>query len=146
MTDERKKVLVVEDNADWRDLLAMIIRRSGHEAVVAGTGREGVKQASLTRPDLILMDLGLPEISGGEATEQIKTNPATKNIPVVIQTAFGSGPDAKRAMDAGAAEILHKPINITDIQKVLSKYLSGGDGKPRTDSRSSTQHAPRSAL
>ena len=146
MTDERKKVLVVEDNADWRDLLAMIIRRSGHEAVVAATGTEGVSKASLTRPDLILMDLGLPEISGGQATAQIKTNPLTKDIPVVIQTAFGSGPDAKRAMDAGAAEIMHKPISITAIQKVLSKYLSGGDGKLRTDSRSSTQHISRSAL
>ncbi len=145
MTDARKKVLVVEDNADWRDLLAMIIRRSGHEAVVAATGPEGVRQASLTRPHLILMDLGLPEISGGEATVQIKTNPVTKDIPVVIQTAFGSGPDAKRAMDAGAAEIMHKPIAITAIQKVLSKYLSGEDGKPGTDSGSLRHYLPGSA-
>ncbi len=146
MTDGRRKVLVVEDNADWRDLLAMIIRRSGHEAVVAATGTEGVRQASLRVPDLILMDLGLPEISGAEATAQIKTNSLTKHIPIVIQTAFGSGPDAKRAMEAGAAEIMHKPISITDIQKVLSRYLSGGGGKPNTDGCSSTHYVSGSAL
>ncbi len=139
-------MLVVEDNADWRDLLAMVVRRSGHEVVVAHTGTEGVRQASLTCPDLILMDLGLPEISGGEATAQIKTNPLTKDIPVVIQTAFGSGPDAKRAMDAGAAEVMHKPISITDIQKLLTRYLSGGLGKLTTDSRSSTQDLSGRAL
>ncbi len=135
MTDARKKVLVVEDNADWRDLLAMIIRRSGHEAVTAGTGTEGVRQASLTCPDLILMDLGLPEMSGAQATAQIKTDAVTKDIPIVIQTAFGSGPDAKRAIEAGATEIMHKPISITDIQKVLSKYLSSDGAKPTIDGR-----------
>ncbi len=138
-------MLVVEDNADWRDLLAMIIRRAGHEAVVAGTGTEGVSQASLARPDLVLMDLGLPEISGAEATAQIKGSPGTKDIPVVIQTAFGLGPDAKRAMDAGAAEIMHKPISITDVQKVLNKYLCGGEDKLKTSGRSPAHYVSGSA-
>ena len=139
-------MLVVEDNADWRELLAMIIRRAGHEVVIAGTGKEGIRQASKTNPDLILMDLGLPEMSGDEATVQIKADPATSHIPVVVQTAFGSGPNAKRAMEAGAAEIMQKPISITDIQKLLSKYLSGGDEQPKTDSRSFTQYFTGSAL
>ncbi len=146
MANETKKVLVVEDNADWRDLLTMIIRRSGHEVVTAGTGKEGIRQASVTQPDLILMDLGLPEISGDAATAHIKGDPATKHIPVVIQTAFGSGPNAKRAIEAGAAEIMHKPISITDIQKLLSKYLSGEDGKPKTDGGSFTHCFTGSAL
>ncbi len=146
MANGTKKVLVVEDNADWRDLLTMIIKRLGHEVVVANTGTEGIRQASVARPDLILMDLGLPEISGDVATAQIKADPATRHIPVVIQTAFGSGANAKRAMEAGAAEIMHKPISITDIQKLLNKYLSAGDGKLKTDSRSFTQYFPGSAL
>ena len=133
MADGTKKVLVVEDNAEWRELLTMIIRRSGHEVVTAGTGKEGIRQASMTHPDLILMDLGLPEMSGDKATAHIKEDPATKHIPVVVQTAFGSGPLAIRAIEAGAAEIMHKPISIADIQKLLSKYLSGGDRKPKTD-------------
>ena len=146
MANGKKKVLVVEDNADWRDLLTMIIRRSGYDVVTAGTGTEGIRQASMTHPDLILMDLGLPEISGDEATVHIKADPATKHIPVVIQTAFGSGPNAKRAIEAGAAEIMHKPISIADIHKLLSKYLSGGGEKPETDGRSITHYFTGSAL
>ena len=141
-----KKVLVVEDNADWRELLAMIIRRAGHEVVIANTGKEGIRQASKTNPDLILMDLGLPEMSGDEATIQIKADPATRHIPVVIQTAFGTGPNAKRAVEAGAAEIMQKPISITDIQKLLSKYLSSGDVRAKADSRSISQYFTGSAL
>jgi two-component system, cell cycle response regulator DivK len=146
MTAGTKKVLVVEDNADWRELLAMVIRRAGYEVVIAGTGKEGIRQASKTNPDLILMDLGLPEMSGDEATIQIKANPATNDIPVVVQTAFGSGPNAKRAMEAGAAEIMQKPISITDIQKLLRKYLSGGGEQPKSDSRSFTHYFSGSAL
>jgi CheY-like chemotaxis protein len=124
MGNQAKRVLIVEDNAEWRELLTMIIKRAGHEPVSARTGKEGLEQASATQPDLILMDLGLPEIGGDEATEQLKSNPATKDIPVVIQTAFGAGSAAKRALNAGAAELMQKPISITDIQKVLVKYLS----------------------
>jgi two-component system cell cycle response regulator DivK len=127
VTNNRKKVLVVEDNADWRDLLSMVIRRLGHEVVIAGTGEEGVRQASVSRPDLILMDLGLPKMGGDEATAQIKADATSKDIPVVIQTAFGTSSAATRAIEVGAVEIMYKPITIIDLQKMLSKYLSGGD-------------------
>jgi CheY-like chemotaxis protein len=130
MAQDVKKVLVIEDNPDWRELLSMTIRRLGHDVVLAGTGKEGVAQALQTRPDLILMDVGLPEMDGEEATAQIKANPATRHIPIVIQTAYGFGATAKRAMEAGAEEIMHKPISILDIQKLLIKYLSSTVGDP----------------
>jgi CheY-like chemotaxis protein len=103
----------------------MIVQRAGHDVISATTGSEGVALATLNHPDLILMDLGLPEMSGDEATAQIKANPDTKDIPVVVQTAFGSGPNSNRALEVGAAEVMHKPISITQIQKMLKKYLSG---------------------
>lgn len=118
-----QKVLIVEDNADWRLLLTMIIKRMGYDVVSATTGTEGVRKALSELPNLILMDLGLPEMSGGDATARIKGEEATKNIPIVIQTAFGIGSLAAAAMQAGAAEIMHKPLSILDIQKVLKKYL-----------------------
>jgi two-component system cell cycle response regulator DivK len=127
MGNGSKKVLIVEDNADWREVLMIIVRRLGHEVLVARTAEEGVAQARRALPDLILMDIGLPRMSGDQATAQLKAEPATKDIPVVVQTAFGTGASAKRALEAGAAEILHKPITITDIQKTLAKYLSDGD-------------------
>ena len=102
----------------------MVIQRAGYDVISATTGRDGVALALLNQPDLILMDLGLPELSGDEATAQIKANEATKHVPIVIQTAFGAGPSAQRAIDAGAAEILHKPIAINAILATLKKYLS----------------------
>jgi len=124
MTVATKKILIVEDHASWLQLLTTVLKRAGYDVISATTGRESVTLATLNHPDLILMDLGLPEMSGDEATAQIKADPGTKDIPVVIQTAFGSGPSAKRATEVGAAEILHKPISITEIQAVVKKYLS----------------------
>ena len=127
-----KKVLVVEDNADWRQLLTIVIKRLGYEVVLAGTGTEALEQADATRPQLILMDLGLPGMGGDEATVRIKADPATSRIPIVIQTAFGASAAAQRALKAGAAELMQKPINITNIQKLVEKYLSGSETGPQT--------------
>jgi CheY-like chemotaxis protein len=123
MTQEKKKVLIVEDNADWRLVLSRSVERAGYEAVSATTGREAVEKASTARPALILMDIGLPLMNGGEATAMIKANAATKNIPVVIQTAYGSSSFTEHAVKAGAAEVLQKPIKIQEIERVLCKYV-----------------------
>jgi CheY-like chemotaxis protein len=122
---EKKKILIVEDNADCRELLRLIITRQlDCEVVEAATGFAAVDQASATHPDLILMDLGLPGISGAEATERIKANPAIKDIPIVINTAFSATELTRRALAAGAAEILHKPIELIVLRDTLRKYLS----------------------
>jgi CheY-like chemotaxis protein len=122
---EKKKILIVEDNADCRELLRLIITRQlDCEVVEAATGFAAVDQASATHPDLILMDLGLPGISGAEATERIKANPAIKDIPIVINTAFSATELTRRALAAGAAEILHKPIELFVLRDTLRKYLS----------------------
>ncbi len=121
--DSMKKVLIVEDNEEWCELLTMVLQRSGYDVVVALTGRQGVEKAMAVHPDLILMDLGLPEISGDEATVRLKSDPKTKDIPIVLQTAFGMGPEARRAIAAGAAEIIDKPINLATLQRTVKKYL-----------------------
>jgi CheY-like chemotaxis protein len=120
-----KKILVVEDNNDWREVLTIIIKRLGYDVIAAATGEDGVAQAAAALPDLVLMDIGLPRMSGDQATAHLKGNATTKDIPVIIQTAFGMGPSAERALAAGAAEILHKPISMSVIEKVLGKYLPG---------------------
>jgi len=129
--DSPKKILIVEDNADWRELLGIILGRLGYEVFMALTGEDGVQKALATQPDLILMDLSLPTMSGDEATLRIRSNPVTKNIPIVIQTAFHMGPSLERAIKAGAVDIMHKPISIADIKAVLKKHLSA-DSKPST--------------
>ena len=132
MAKATKKILVVEDNDNCRELLALFIKRLGYEVVEAATGLQAIERACAVHPDLIMMDIGLPGMAGDEATACLKANPATQEIPVIINTAFATGPQTKRALDAGAAEILHKPFPLAMLCDVLSKYLSGEDERKVT--------------
>jgi CheY-like chemotaxis protein len=146
MAQEKKKILIVEDNADWRLVLSRTVERAGYEVVSATTGREAVEKAAAAQPALILMDIGLPLMNGGEATALIKANAATKNIPVVIQTAYGSSSFTEHAVKAGAAEVLQKPIKIQEIERVLCKYAPRGSTnatRPATVSGASTATRPQ---
>jgi two-component system cell cycle response regulator DivK len=120
MIETKKKVLVVEDNEAWRKLLVMVIERSGYEVLQACDGLEAVDKATAARPDLILMDVGLPKMTGDAATAVLKANPATRKIPVVIQTAYACN---EIALLADAAEILQKPLELAQIHRILAKYL-----------------------
>jgi CheY-like chemotaxis protein len=122
-----KKILLVEDNSDIRELLALLIKRLGYKLFEAATGLEAIDRASAVQPDLIMMDLRLPEMNGDEATARLKANPSTRDIPVLITTAYVAGINTRRALDAGAAEILYKPIDLTTLHNVLRRYLSGED-------------------
>jgi CheY-like chemotaxis protein len=113
----------VEDNDDWRSILVLLSKRLGYETIEATTGLEAISQAIVGHPDLILMDLGLPEMSGDEAMICLKTKPATRDIPVIVQTAYATIDMIKRANEAGAREILYKPIDLNLLHGVLHKYL-----------------------
>ena len=120
MPRERKKILLVEDNADVRELLALFIKRLGYEVYQAATGVEAVDRAATAHPDLIIMDFCLPGFSGIEATRRLKLNPSTKDIPVVIITGYNI--DKSRALTVGAADILRKPIDMTTFRALLRRY------------------------
>lgn len=123
--DYKKKILVVDDNAESRELLALVLRRSGYDITEAGTGLDAIEQAHATRPDLIIMDLGLPGITGDEATARLKADASTRNIPVIVNTGFHRGSLlVQRAIAAGAAVILHKPTPLKVFQQVARQYLS----------------------
>lgn len=108
----RKKILIVEDNKDCRDLLAQFINRLGYDAIEADSGREAIGKAFEMHPDLILMDIYLPDIIGDKIIARLKANPATQDIPVIVTTALLEGTTRKHALRAGAAEILEKPFSI----------------------------------
>jgi CheY-like chemotaxis protein len=120
----RKKILIVEDNNDFRDLLAKLINRFGYDTIEADSGREAIGKAFEMHPDLILMDIYLPDITGDEITARLKANPATRDIPVIITTALLEGTARNHALHAGAAEILDKPFSITLMREVLDRYLT----------------------
>jgi two-component system cell cycle response regulator DivK len=124
MVDMKRKILIVEDNDDCRELLAMCIKRLGYEVCEAVTGIEAIEQASAMHPDLIMMDLNLPEMSGAKATALLKANPGTTDIPVIVNTAHVAGVQTNRALEAGAAEILYKPLDLLKLREILFRYLS----------------------
>lgn len=119
-----KKVLIVENDSDWRFLLKMTVEKAGHRAYLAMIGMEAVDLAISKQPDLILMALRLPGMTGDQATAQIKSHPKTKHIPIIIQTVFSVEEKGRTAMEAGAVGFLQKPISIRGVETVLNKYLS----------------------
>ena len=121
----KKRILIVEDNSDARELMVLFLRRAGYEIAEAATGLAALEQAQGTRPDLIIMDLGLPGITGDEATARLKADPSTRDIPVIVNTAFHQGSSlVDRAIAVGAAEIIHKPTNLKALKEVVCRYLS----------------------
>jgi two-component system, cell cycle response regulator DivK len=120
-----KRILVVEDDRDSRNMLALVLGRAGYEIAEAATGLDAIEQAHAKRPDLIFMDLGLPGITGDVATARLKADESTRHIPVVVNTAFSPGSvQVERAIAAGASEILHKPTPLKALQEVARRYLS----------------------
>ena len=120
---EKKKILVVEDFDDARQLLALFIRRFGYEAFEAVDGIEALEQAAAVHPDLILMDLSMPRMAGLAATTHLKGDPATRDIPVIVLTAHAASAQHDKALEAGALEVLLKPINFMALGETLNRYL-----------------------
>lgn len=111
-------ILLVEDNELNRDMLSRRLARKGYEVLTAVDGREGVEMAHSTAPNLILMDMRLPEIDGWEATRQIKTSPTTSTIPIIGLSAHAMVGDKEKAIEAGCDDYDVKPV---DFKRLLSK-------------------------
>jgi CheY-like chemotaxis protein len=114
-------ILVVEDNEASRDALARRLQRRGYEVVVAVDGQQAVSVAQAARPDLILMDLGLPVIDGWEATRRLKADAATQHIPIIVLSAHAMTNDRDLAIAAGGDDFDTKPIR---FQPLIDKITS----------------------
>jgi CheY-like chemotaxis protein len=125
----RKKILLVEDNNDWRGLLAKFLNRFGYDAIEADSGREAIGKAFEVHPDLILTDIYLPDITGDKIIARLKANPATRDIPVILTTALVERTVRNHSMYAGAAEILEKPFGMPTLREVLDRYLTTDESK-----------------
>jgi CheY-like chemotaxis protein len=106
----KKTILLVEDNEDNRMIYATALRFAGYTVLEATNGVEGVYETRTNRPDLVLMDISLPELDGWEATAILKADPATKHIPIIAVTAHALPSDRQRSMDVGCDGYLAKPI------------------------------------
>lgn len=120
----KHKILIVEDDFDCRELFKFYFRQSGYETIEAATGLEAISLARVTHPDLILMDLGIPSMTGDEATARLKADPSTRDIPVIVTTAFSYGPLLELAISAGAEEIMHKPLELKTLRLAMQRLIS----------------------
>ena len=115
------KILYVEDNEDNIYMLKNRLSRAGFTVIVATDGTQGVTMATSEQPDLILMDLTLPDINGEEATRRLKADPATKSIPVIALTANAMASDKEKAIAAGCDDFETKPV---DMPRLLGKIAA----------------------
>ena len=118
----QKKILVAEDGEFNRDLLIQILG-DDYELVMALDGEEAVKKAAEERPDLILMDLGLPVLDGWEATKRIKANSMLTQIPVIAVTSHAMLADERKAREAGCDDYLAKPIDENELMGKIRKFI-----------------------
>ncbi|NQW22276.1 MAG: response regulator [SAR202 cluster bacterium] len=119
------KLLLIEDNEMNRDMLTRRLERKGYEISIAVDGKDGVMKAKADNPDLILMDMSLPNIDGWEATRIIKGSQETRHIPVIALTSHAMAGDRERALEVGCDEYDTKPIDffrlLTKIENLLPK-------------------------
>jgi CheY-like chemotaxis protein len=124
------KILLIEDNEDNRDSLSRRLQRRGFAVAFAVDGKQGVLMAGSERPDLILMDMNLPELDGWEATRQIKSAPETRTIPVIALTAHAMSGDRERALEVGCADYHTKPVEFARLLTQIEALLTSGTAEP----------------
>jgi CheY-like chemotaxis protein len=117
------RILFVDDNEMNRDMLSRRLTRAGHEVVLASDGEEGVARAESDRPELVLMDIGLPGIDGYEATRQIRAGELA-TVPIIALTAHAMVTDRDRALDAGCDDFDTKPIDFPRLLGKIDALLS----------------------
>jgi two-component system, cell cycle response regulator DivK len=118
------RILLVEDNEMNRDMLSRRLERKGFQMLMALDGAEGVAIATAELPDLILMDMNLPEIDGWEATRQLKANPTTQTIPIIALTAHAMSSDRDKCLAAGCNDYDTKPIELPRLLSKIHALLS----------------------
>lgn len=119
-----KRILVVEDQEDNRRIVRDLLTSVGFEMVEATTGEEGVRQAKLHAPDLILMDIQMPVLDGYEATRQIKAVPELRHIPIIVVTSYAMSGDEAKAQAAGADAYVAKPFSPRELLSKIQHLLS----------------------
>jgi two-component system, cell cycle response regulator DivK len=125
MADYPKRILIVEDHQLDGKLLKDILESHGYETLQTGDGLEAIDLAVAKRPDLILMDIQLPDISGLEVTRRLKGDERSRRIPIIAVTAFAMGWHEREALDSGCDAYVSKPISIFSFLRTVESFLSG---------------------
>jgi CheY-like chemotaxis protein len=114
------KVLLVDDNADAADSLALLLQMSGHEVLLARSGAEALRIAAHERLSTVLLDIGLPDMSGYEVARRLRALPGMRHLRLIATTGYGQQSDRQATADAGFDEHLVKPVNYHDILRLMA--------------------------
>jgi CheY-like chemotaxis protein len=117
------KILIAEDERDIRDLISFTLKFAGHEVVAVGNGAEAVEAAGKELPDLILMDVRMPRMTGYEACEIMKADPQLASIPVVFLSAKGQESEIRTGLEAGADQYILKPFAPAELTQSVNALL-----------------------
>lgn len=124
LNGSKKRILIVEDNDLNLKLFRDLLNANGYETIETKEGYEAISLTRTMRPDLILMDIQLPEISGLEVTERIKADESIRHIPIIAVTAFAMRDDEAKILRAGCEAYISKPISISDFLSAIRKFLN----------------------
>jgi len=121
---ERKKILIVDDNRDAAEILAEALDLSGYQTRVAFDGPSTLAMVDAFKPDVMLVDIGLPVMDGYELARQLRANPGLASARLIAVTGYGQESDRRRALDAGFDEHMVKPLDLERLEAMLRQSLS----------------------
>jgi CheY-like chemotaxis protein len=127
MQQRRKSVLVIDDQVDERAIQRAMLGHLGYQVLEAGTGREGIEAALASMPDLVLVDIAMPELDGFAVCRELRANPATHAVPILLFTASVAENLAERADAAGANGFLSKPIDPHQVASEVARHIGPAD-------------------
>lgn len=131
-----RTVLVADDNADNRSVYVMILEHFGYRVVEAADGAEAIEVAMAERPDLILMDLQMPRVTGFQATEQLKAEPAMADVPIIAVTALAMDGDRDMAFAVGCDGYFAKPLEPRRLAAEVCRLIGDAEGNALSEIRS----------
>lgn len=119
----RTRILIMEDDDDTQGMVRFLLEYKGYEVLVAKDGKQGLGLAHQEKPDLILLDLAMPEMDGWLVARKLKEDPETKAIPVIAVTAYTMSSDRRKALNAGCDGFIGKPMNVPEFIAEVEKFL-----------------------
>jgi CheY-like chemotaxis protein len=120
------KILVVEDEPENRLLIGMVLTTEGYQVIPAVDGADALARMAQELPDLILLDLMMPQMNGFEVLERLRADPATASVPVIVLTALAQERDIERAVSSGAQGYVIKPFEPDELLKHISQAIGAG--------------------
>jgi len=121
------RILIIEDNEENRDALARRLQRRGYDVVMAGDGQQGVEMAKSEKPDLILMDMNMPVLDGWRASQLVRADPETRELPIIGLTAHALAGDREKALQAGCSDYHTKPVDFPRLLAQIEVLIRKGD-------------------